>query len=149
RVGLDNIAGFLDGGMFAWVTAGLRTASVPQVSIPELHEWTMSGSLLVIIDVRAPSEYEAFHIENSINIPVQDLRKRYNELDPEVEKVVICSTGHRSSMGCSILKQHGFSRVNNAAGGMTGYNAAGFGPECPICSLSWAGKAGKEGKTQL
>jgi len=77
---------------------------------------------------------------------VQDLRKRYRELDPEAEKVVICSTGHRSSMGCSILKQHGFSRVNNAAGGMTRYNAAGFGPECPICALSWAGKAGKEGK---
>ena len=69
------------------------------------------------------------------------------ELDPEAEKVVICSTGHRSSMGCSILKQHGLSRVNNAAGGMTGYNAAGFGPECPICALSWAGKVGRGEKT--
>lgn len=146
RVGLDNIAGFLDGGMFSWVTAGLRAAHVPQISIPELHEWAISGNPLVIVDVRANSEYETFHIENSINIPVQDLRKRYHELDPEAEKVVICSTGHRSSMGGSILKQHGLSRVNNAAGGMTGYNAAGFGPECPICALSWAGKAGKEGK---
>ena len=149
RVGLDNIAGFLDGGMFAWVTAGLRAAHVPQLSIPELHERISGGSPLVIVDVRANSEYETFHIENSINIPVQDLRKRYHELDPEAEKVVICSTGHRSSMACSILKQHGLSRVNNAAGGMTGYNAAGFGPECPICALSWAGKAGKEGKISL
>jgi glyoxylase-like metal-dependent hydrolase (beta-lactamase superfamily II) len=149
RVGLDNIAGFLDGGMFAWVTSGLRAAHVPQLSIPELHERISGGSPLVIIDVRASSEYEVFHIENSINIPVQDLRKRYSELDPEAEKVVICSTGHRSSMGCSILKLHGHSRVNNAAGGMTGYNAAGFGPECPICALSWAGKAGKEGKISL
>jgi hypothetical protein len=32
---------------------------------------------------------------------------------------------------------------------MTGYNAAGFGPECPICALSWAGKAGKEAKKEL
>ena len=43
--------------------------------------------------------------------------------------MIICSTGHRSSMGCSILKQHGLSRVRNAAGGMTEYNATGFGPE--------------------
>jgi hydroxyacylglutathione hydrolase len=28
---------------------------------------------------------------------------------------------------------------------MTGYNVASFGPECPLCALSWAGKAGKEG----
>lgn len=146
RVGLDNISGFMDGGMFAWVTAGFRTSHVPQLSIPELHERIISKNPLVIIDVRALSEYEVFHIENSIHIPVQDLRKRYEELDPEAEKVVICSTGHRSSMGCSILKQHGLSRVNNASGGMTGYNAAGFGPECPICALSWAGKVGRGGK---
>jgi glyoxylase-like metal-dependent hydrolase (beta-lactamase superfamily II)/rhodanese-related sulfurtransferase len=149
RVGLDNISVFLNGGMFAWVTAGLRASHVPQLSIPELHEWILSENPLVIVDVRAPSEYEVFHIENSINIPVQDLRERYVELDPEAEIAVICSTGHRSSMGCSILKKHGFFRINNAAGGMTGYNAAGFGPECPICALSWAGKAGKEAKKEL
>jgi glyoxylase-like metal-dependent hydrolase (beta-lactamase superfamily II)/rhodanese-related sulfurtransferase len=149
RVGLDNISGFLTGGMFAWVTAGLRASHVPQLSIPELHEWILSENPLVIVDVRAPSEYEVFHIENSINIPVQDLRERYVELDPEAEIVVICSTGHRSSMGCSILKKHGFFRINNAAGGMTGYNAAGFGPECPICALSWAGKASKAAKKEL
>ncbi len=149
RVGLDNISGFLTGGMFAWVTAGFRASHVPQLSIPELHEWILSENPLLIVDVRAPSEYEVFHIENSINIPVQDLRERYVELDPEAEIVVICSTGHRSSMGCSILKKHGFFRINNAAGGMTGYNAAGFGPECPICALSWAGKAGKEAKKEL
>jgi hydroxyacylglutathione hydrolase len=77
---LDNIAGFLDGGTFAWVTAGLRTVHVPQISIPELYKWSIRGSPLVIVDVRAPSEYEVFHIENSNNIPVQELRKRYNEL---------------------------------------------------------------------
>lgn len=63
----------------------------------------LSENPLVIVDVRSFSKYETFHIENSINIPVQDLRKRYTELDPEIWKVVICSTGHRSSMGCIFL----------------------------------------------
>jgi hydroxyacylglutathione hydrolase len=145
RVGLDNITGFLKGGMFAWVTVGLRASHVPQLSVPELDGRLGKGEEpLVIVDVRAPSEYKSFHIENSLNIPVQDLRVRYTELGPGDEIVLICSTGHRSSMGCSILKQHGFTRVYNAAGGMTGYNAAGLGPECPMCSLSWAGKSGRK-----
>ncbi|MDD3043129.1 MAG: MBL fold metallo-hydrolase [Methanosarcinaceae archaeon] len=143
RVGLDRIFGYLDGGMFAWVTAGLSTEHVPQLSIPELYARVLKDKPPVIVDVRASSEYEKFHMENALNIPVQDLRTRYTELDPEAETVLICSTGHRSSMGCSILKQHGFKKVCNAAGGMTGVNAAGFGPECPMCSLSWAGDLGK------
>ncbi len=144
RVGLDNVLGYLEGGMFAWVTSGLPTAHVPQLSIPELHARSREAEPLVILDVRAPSEYESFHIEYALNIPVPELRTHYPELDPEHETVLICSTGHRSSMGCSILKQHGFERVYNAAGGMTGYNAAGYGPECPMCSLSWAGKSGRK-----
>ncbi|KKH45417.1 rhodanese-like domain-containing protein [Methanosarcina sp. 1.H.A.2.2] len=144
RVGLDSIVGFLSGEMFAWVTAGLRAAHVPQLSIPELYEGVRSKNPPVILDVRVPSEYESFHIEHAVNIPVQELRERHMELDPEAEYAVICSTGHRSGMGCSILKKHGFSRVNNTAGGMTGYNAAGFGPECPMCAISWAGKAGRK-----
>lgn len=46
---------------------------------------------------------------------------------------MICSTGHRSSLAASILKRKGFTRVWNVAGGMTGFNAAGFAPECPLC----------------
>lgn len=144
RVGLDNVLGYLEGGMFAWVTSGLPTAHVPQLSIPELHARSREAEPLVILDVRAPSEYESFHIEYALNIPVPELRTRYSELDPKGDIALICSTGHRSSMGCSILKQHGFERVYNAAGGMTGYNAAGYGPECPMCSLSWAGKSGRK-----
>jgi hydroxyacylglutathione hydrolase len=39
---------------------------------------------------------------------------------------LICSTGHRSSLGASILKMNGFQYVYNVAGGMTGYEAAGY-----------------------
>ncbi len=144
RVGLDNVLGYLEGGTFAWVTSGLPTAHVPQLSIPEFHARSREAEPLLILDVRAPSEYESFHIEYALNIPVPELRTRYSELDPKGDIVLICNTGHRSSMGCSILKQHGFTRVYNSAGGMTGYNVAGYGPECPMCSLSWAGKSGRK-----
>ncbi|WP_406656497.1 MBL fold metallo-hydrolase [Methanolobus sp. ZRKC2] len=138
RVGLDMIEGFLEEGMFGWVTAGLETSHVPQISIVELHRKITGVSDLVIVDVRSASEYENFHIHNSINIPVHELRERFNELDKNAEIALMCGSGQRSSMGCSLLKQKGFEKIYNVAGGMTGYAAAGYGPECPRCVLPWA-----------
>jgi rhodanese-related sulfurtransferase len=143
RVGLDRVHGYLAGGMYAWVTAGYPTAHVPQLSSHELNRRVKQGKRAVLVDVRASSEYENFHIQNAINIPVSELRERYVELDPAEETVLICGSGQRSSMGASILKQKGFDKVFNVAGGMRGYAAAGFGPECPLCTLPWASFAGR------
>ena len=88
---------------------------------------------LQLVDVRAPREFEQAHIEGASNMPVPELRTRHNELSPSIPVVAICSTGHRSSLAASILQQHGFERVMNAAGGMTGYAAAGLAPACPMC----------------
>lgn len=133
RVGLDQVVGYLGGGMFAWATAGLPTGHVKQLSVEELHKMGTGDHEMVVVDVRAPREYEGFHIQGALNIPAPDLRTRYEHLDPNVPTVLVCSTGHRSSLGASILKQHGFKDVFNTAGGMTGYSAAGYGPECPMC----------------
>lgn len=138
RVGHDRVSGYLEEGMYGWVTDGLTTNHVPQVSAEELHNRIKDGSEVTVLDVRAVSEYEDFHIEGAMNIPVHELRNRYNELDPQNETILICGSGHRSSMGCSLLLQKGFTRILNASGGMTGYAAAGFGPECPMCTLPWA-----------
>jgi rhodanese-related sulfurtransferase len=87
----------------------------------------------VLVDVRAPLEFEDNHIEGAVNIPVAELRTRHAELEKEKTTVLICSSGNRSSLGASILKQHGFKDVWNVAGGMTGYSAAGFTRECRAC----------------
>ncbi|MBN1414523.1 MAG: rhodanese-like domain-containing protein, partial [Bacteroidales bacterium] len=75
------------------------------------------------------------HIKGAINIPVGDLRIRHDELNRDKTTVFICSTGIRSSLGASILKQHGFNDIFNVAGGMTGYSAAGYTRECLPCSI--------------
>ncbi len=90
---------------------------------------------IAILDVRAPSEYEAFHLDGAINMPLPDVRTRHAELDPDTPTVVTCNSGQRSSAASSILKQHGFERLSNAAGGMSAYAAAGYGPECPLCVM--------------
>ncbi|MBN1550327.1 MBL fold metallo-hydrolase [bacterium] len=133
RVGLDTISGYLDGGIFEWAKKGYPLEHVRQISAFELHEAISKVEMISIIDVRSPSEFSSYHIDGAINIPAPDLRKRYNELHPDWTNVLICSTGHRSSLGCSILKQNGFKNIINVGGGMTAYSASGFAPECPLC----------------
>jgi len=133
RVGIDRVVGFLDGGMFEWAKAGLPTSHVPQLSSQELNALTCKGAEIQLVDVRSPREFEANHIEGSINIPAPSLRSEYKKLDPRLSTVLLCSTGHRSSLGASLLQQRGFAEVYNVAGGMTGYSAAGFSGACPVC----------------
>jgi len=87
----------------------------------------------VLLDVRAPQEYRDNHIKGAVNIQVADLRTRHAELDKGKRTILICSSGNRSSLGASILKQHGFEDVYNVAGGMSGYSAAGYTRECRAC----------------
>jgi len=134
RVGLDKAMGYLDGGMFAWAKAGLPTNHVSQLSAEEIHQVMTQGGRLSLLDVRAVEEFRTRHIEGATNIPAPDLRHHYKEIDKRKPVVLICSTGHRSSLGAALLKQQGFEDVRNVAGGMMGYSAAGYSEECPLCS---------------
>jgi len=133
RVGVDRIIGYLDSGMIAWAVAGLKTSHIELISAEELHDMITGAANFVLLDVRAPLEFEDNHIKGAINIQVSDLRTRYNELNKEKTTILICSSGNRSSLGVSILKQHGFKDVYNVAGGMSGYSAAGYTRECRVC----------------
>lgn len=133
RVGVDRIAGYLDGGMAAWAAAGFEASSIKLLSAGDLHYMIAGDVDFVLVDVRAPQEYEDNHIGGAINIAVADLRTRYNELNKDKTTVLFCSSGSRSSLGASILGQHGFKKVCTVAGGMTGYSAAGYTRECRAC----------------
>ncbi|MBN1983217.1 MAG: MBL fold metallo-hydrolase [Chitinivibrionales bacterium] len=133
RVGLDRVVGFLEAGIFAWAKAGYTCSHIGQLSVDEVHDISCGDKKITIIDVRAIREFDAAHINGAINIPAPDLRFRYKELDPSVPLVLICSTGHRSSLAASILAQHGFKLVFNAAGGMSAFSSRGFAPECAMC----------------
>ncbi|TAJ44077.1 MBL fold metallo-hydrolase [Methanofollis fontis] len=125
RVGLDRTIGYLEGGTHAWVMAGYPTDHVHQLSPEETHAMILEGRA-TLVDVRTPEEYAEDHVEGAINIMAMDLRTRYTDLAPDQPVIMMCRTGHRSSLACSILKQKGFSEVYNAAGGITGYRAAGY-----------------------
>jgi CRP-like cAMP-binding protein len=60
------------------------------------------------LDVRLPSEFEAYHNEGAINVPLYFIRLKLKTLDPAAKYVVCCDTGRRSSAGAFILNERGF-----------------------------------------
>ena len=70
-----------------------------------------------VIDVRTPEEYEGGHYHGAVNIPLNELPHRLDELE-EMKKPIVayCRSGARSSMAVSILKQNGLNEVYNAGG---------------------------------
>lgn len=71
-----------------------------------------------ILDVRSDKEVESFRFPNIIHIPVDELRQRLSELDPEKPIVTVCHTALRAYIATRILKQSGFKDVRNLTGGM-------------------------------
>jgi len=68
----------------------------------------------VVVDVRSPEEFRGGHNKGSINIPVQILEDRLDELDKEKPLIVCCASGGRSASALRILKHHGFQHVLDA-----------------------------------
>lgn len=134
RVGFDHIVGWLEGGMHAWSVAGLPVEHIGQISARELFELSKQKPSPTILDVRGRLEFETLHLEGAIHMQAPDTRKRYGEVPKDKTVYVICNSGHRSSLACSVLKRHGFEKVVNVAGGMMAFSAAGLMGTCPTCT---------------
>ncbi len=131
RVGLENIQGFLTGGMKAWEESGLEISTVPQISVAELKELIDTNRGLQVIDVRRPAEYQSGHAPRAISAPLAGLRDNLAALHlPATEDIaLICAGGYRSSAATSIMQQHGFKKLLNVTGGTTAWIGAGFDVE--------------------
>ncbi len=70
------------------------------------QQWVEEGATL--LDVRTTSEFGAGHIRGAINIPVQDLPARIDELDGGRRVVVYCRSGNRSATARALLQDRGF-----------------------------------------
>jgi rhodanese-related sulfurtransferase len=128
RVGLENVKGYLQGGVASWRAAGFELATVPQISVEQLHELLQHEKDLQVIDVRRPAEYESGHVGPAITAPLGELQKTIAGLGvvPTQKTAVICAGGYRSSAASSILEQHGFSNLLNVTGGTGAWIKAGY-----------------------
>ena len=92
--------------------------------LSEFENMIAKNKNAVIIDVRDAKDYEKSHIENSINIPIDDFESRFNELEEYKGKdiLIYCSIGRRSAKAAGILENNGYTNVYNAVDGVTEYD---------------------------
>src|SRR5499433_867475 len=92
-------------------------AGVPEITVEELKQQLDAKKDLFILDVREPHEYKICNL-NGYLIPLNDLPKRFQELDPNKELVVHCRSGARSAKAVTFLQQAGFTKAKNLKGGI-------------------------------
>ncbi|UNK21173.1 CoA-disulfide reductase [Paenibacillus sp. N3/727] len=103
-----------------YVASNMMEGSVETVQWHEIDELIKRGGTL--IDVREPGECKAGYIEGSINIPLNDLRSRLEELPKNETLYVSCQVGLRGYLASRILAENGFS-VKNLDGGWKTYSS--------------------------
>jgi len=100
-----------------------QTASPSGVIDPmEVKQKLDRGDNFTLIDVREPHEYQIARIPGAKLIPLGELPKHLNELDPDAEIVMHCKSGARSQKAVDLLKANSFSNVRNMIGGITAWS---------------------------
>ena len=77
---------------------------------------TLQQQGAVIIDVRTPGEFSGGHIKGAINIPVDSIRSKINDIKKKGKPVITCcASGMRSGSATSMLKQAGVEAYNGGS----------------------------------
>ena len=129
RIGFDHVVGFLEGGPDALSARPELVRRLTRYSNEEVLSLLEQPSAPLIVDVRAPGEHTAGHLPHSINIPLPELRARFEELPPDRPLLLTCQGGYRSMIAASILYELGFTRVSDHRGGFAAWQAAGLDVE--------------------
>ncbi len=118
RVGYENVAGVLAGGMPAWQAAGEAVATVACVEPRELAT-VAAAPTTHILDVRNANELANGTLAGALHIPLAELEGQLQRLDPSHRYLVHCAGGYRSMMAASLLQRAGYGQVANVLGGMS------------------------------
>jgi rhodanese-related sulfurtransferase len=88
------------------------------MTVKQLKSRIDQGAPPVIVDVREESEAAICRLPGSVLIPLGELPRRLEELDPSAEIAVHCKSGARSARAVALLREKGFHRAVNITGGI-------------------------------
>lgn len=122
RVGFYNLEGYLAGGFDAWQKAAQPIDLIIDIEADELAMDLPHDDKLVVVDVRNESEFACGHIEDAINLPLNDMADPGNiAMLPEDGNIYLhCSNGYRSTIASSLLKRQGVHNIRNIPCGWNG-----------------------------
>ena len=129
RIGFDNVAGYLAGGMNALAARDDLVERTGRITAPALAEWLAgkrpdAGAAPIVVDVRSEAEHAGGHIAGALNIPLTHLDERIGEIPAGRSVAVHCEGGYRSAIAASLLQKLGRRDVYDMVGGYKAWLAA-------------------------
>ncbi|MBI3401016.1 MAG: MBL fold metallo-hydrolase [Acidobacteria bacterium] len=123
RIGFDHIVGYLKDGLLSLASRPDLTTTTERVAAPLAAERLAGAHAPLVVDVRAPGEHQQKSVRGSVNVPLNHLTERLQELPKDRALLVHCAGGYRSSIAASLLQQHGYE-VSEMAGGIAAWETA-------------------------
>ena len=105
-----------------YVAEDILTGIVKPVYWRDLRDIRLEHEFL--LDVRTPDEFSLGSLPGAINIPLDEIRDRMDEIPKDKPVYVFCAVGLRGYLAYRILVQHGYDKVRNLSGGLKIYKAA-------------------------
>jgi len=123
RVGIEELSGYLEGGVSGWTQAGFSLAHLPQITAQDLNQRRRDPGLHVL-DVRRAGEWEAGHVAEAHLWPLDRFKEALPLVDKTMPMAVHCKSGYRSTIACSLLMRAGYRNVINVVGGFDAWQTA-------------------------
>ncbi len=101
--------------MVGYLAENVLEGNVKQYYVEEIDDLPHDGSL-IFLDVRDEGEFKLGHFPDSVNIPLSQLRTRYQELDNSKKVYIVCEGGMRGYLAARTLRQNGFDAYNLSGG---------------------------------
>ncbi len=119
RVGFDKMAGYLQGGFEAWKRSGNKTDMIIDVEADELIMDIPHDENLTVLDVRRETEFGDGHLENAVNLPLNEMTDvaQLAQFEDNQNLYIHCAGGYRSVIAASLLKREGYHNLRNVLGG--------------------------------
>ncbi|HJP00635.1 MAG TPA: rhodanese-like domain-containing protein, partial [Planctomycetota bacterium] len=117
RIGFDRVVGFLKGGFGALDGHTEFVRSARRVAAAELADMLAAEDAPLVIDIRAPGEWQAGHVEGARHVPLNELEARVEEFPRDRPFVLQCGSGYRSTIAASLLERHGYDDLCDQNGG--------------------------------
>jgi len=118
EVGIDNVIGFLEGGIDSWDGEVTNSKNIAPKVFAELY----SQGGIEAVDVRTGLEWTAKHVVGVQHIPLSSFAKEMETLDKSKEYFLFCGSGVRSTIAQSFARRHGLKTISvlQGFGGLTG-----------------------------
>lgn len=119
RVGLDKVAGYLEGGFITWKNSGEPIDMIIDVEADELAMDLPHDPNMVVVDVRRETEFADGHVKGALNLPLNELTDpgQMAQFEDHQNLYIHCAGGYRSVIAASLIKREGIHNLRNVLGG--------------------------------